>query len=155
MSTKIETSVEINAPVYKVRKFILDYTNHSNWNPVFVNIEKYTNKDVDELVVGDQLKIDVQDQATTSTMSIYPKVTVNNFEQFSWKGRLLTKRLFYWIHSFKYESLNRGTKTKLIHKEEFGGYLTSLLNWIGIIERIELSFDEMNEALKNEIEMLE
>ncbi|EGW35477.1 uncharacterized protein SPAPADRAFT_48467 [Spathaspora passalidarum NRRL Y-27907] len=155
MTTKLETSIEINAPVFKVRNFILNYSNHCNWNPFFVSFEKLTNKNRKELAIGDQLKIEVVYHGTSKVMTIYPTVIVNNFEQLKWKGILGFEWLFYGVHTLKYESLEHGTRTRLIHTEEFGGCLATLFTWLGITEKTELSFNDMNEALKDEIESLE
>ena len=150
----ITTSIEINAPATKVRELFLDYKNHKNWNPFLVNFEKYTNKSKEELLVGDRLKIDMKPKGNSSPMSMYPTVLVNDEYEFKWLGVLWFNWLFSGAHSFKFDKID-GNTTKLVQSEIFGGILIPLFNWMGIFEQTEESFILLNEALKEQVELLD
>ncbi|RLV96193.1 hypothetical protein JA1_000266 [Spathaspora sp. JA1] len=152
MGQSINTSIEINATPEKVREFFLNYRNQSNWNPFFKVFEKYTNEKVNELHVGDQLKVVLQPHGKTNQFTMYPTIASNNSSELKWKGGNF---IFWGIHSFNFEPIDGGSRTKFVHGEVFGGLLLWLVSWMGILRDTELSFNDLNAALKEQVESLD
>ncbi|KAK6457477.1 uncharacterized protein RJT20DRAFT_23607 [Scheffersomyces xylosifermentans] len=156
--TSISTEIEINAPPAVVRKHFLNFENHANWNPFFVKVAVYKKKEANAVDIqpGDQLHIDIKPKGK-SPMAIYPTVNVNTEEEFSWTGTLIFAWLFSGTHKFEFvpETVAGVVKTKLLHSETFGGILVPLLGWLGLFKNTEISFKEVNEALKSQVEELE
>ena len=85
-------------------------------------------------------------------MTFTPTILVNETDrEFTWLGHLFIKGLFDGRHSFKLESIGTN-QTRFIHSESFEGLLAgALLSMIG--EDTKKGFQEMNEAIKTQVEL--
>ena len=139
---KIETEIEIKAPVEKVWQILMDFEHYPEWNPFIKTISG--NKEIDA-----QLTIEIQ-LPDAKPMAFAPIVLdVIEQQEFRWKGKFLIKGIFDGEHFFKLKKINE-ERTLFIHGENFSGLLVSLLK--GMLVNTEAGFERMNHALKIECE---
>lgn len=139
---KIKTEIIIDKDVSTVWKVLTDFENYPNWNP-FVRLVQ------GEKRVRAPLKVACR-QPNGKMIKFKP--TILNFDldqEFRWKGKLGIKGIFDGQHYFKLEKLNEN-QTKFIHGEDMSGILVSLL-W-SKLDKMNISFESMNQALKKECE---
>ena len=139
---KIKTEIIIDKDVSTVWKVLTDFENHLNWNPFVRSIQG-------EKAVGAQLKVACK---SSNGKMIKFKPTILNFDrdkEFRWKGKLGIKGIFDGQHYFKLEKLSKN-QTKFIHGEDMSGILVSLLG--SKLDKMNISFESMNQALKKECE---
>ena len=142
---KIETQIEINAPIENVWNVLMDHDEYPNWNPFIKKISGST-------ALGDKFSATIQNEGS-KPMTFIPLVLVNQPNQeFRWKGKLFVKGLFDGEHYFILEKIN-ATKTRFLHGEHFTGILKGLV--LKMIEADTLKgFEAMNLALKLRIESI-
>ncbi|KAL2812597.1 hypothetical protein BJX63DRAFT_432494 [Aspergillus granulosus] len=122
----LTTSIEINAPPAVVREKFLDFPSLPTYTTGFVHsITPTPAKPPHTLVPGDKLACVMGD------MKFSPVVVRNDSTIFSWRGSL--PGVFTGEHMFKFEGIEGGAKTKLVHEEEFGGLLAGIMGdgWMG------------------------
>ena len=133
----IQTEIIINASSARVWQVLIDFDKHSTWNPFIVNISGKPQ-------VGETLRVELKNGKGTSVFT--PKVLVAEPNKtFEWLGKL-PLGMFSGQHFFNIEEIS-ATQVKLIHGENFSGWLAGLLlSQIG--EQTQQSFIAMNKALK-------
>ncbi|CUM48584.1 unnamed protein product [Debaryomyces tyrocola] len=148
----LNTQIIINAKPEKVRDIFLDLQKHSEWNPFFTSVKIYTPGATSPLP-GTQLEIKMKLNGDNEN-TMYPIVLENSASAFRWKGKLLFDFMFVGIHSFEFIPLeiDGQTKTKLIQSEEFSGILAYVFEWTGLKDKTKNGFEELNQALKMQIE---
>lgn len=73
----------------------------------------------------------------------------NENKELRWKGKVGINGIFDGEHYFQLEKIS-DSQTKFIHSELFSGILVPFMK--GILDKSELGFIQMNEALKLECE---
>ena len=140
---KIETVIEINAPIENVRNTLMDHKEYPNWNPFINEISGST-------IPGEKLSATLQPKGK-KPMTFAPVVMVNETnKEFRWKGKLFVKGLFNGEHYFILEKID-AVNTRFIHGEHFTGVLKGVI--LKMIEKDTVSgFKAMNETLKSLVE---
>jgi len=139
---KIMTEIIIDKDVSTVWKVLTDFESYPNWNPFVRSIKG-------EKSVGKKVFVTCK---TASGKKVSFKPIVLKFEtekEFRWKGKLGIKGIFDGQYYFKLEELSKH-QTKFIHGEDMSGILVSLLG--DKLDKMNLSFESMNQALKKECE---
>ena len=138
---RIETEMPIAASPARVWALLMDFGQHTQWNPFIRHIEG-------QAEVGQKLRVRVQ-PAGGSEMGFEPLVlVVKPLEEFRWKGRFVMPGLFDGEHYFQLRAQEDGG-TLLVHGERFSGLLVPLLR--GQLDTgTRAGFRAMNEALKSE-----
>ncbi|WP_435334386.1 SRPBCC family protein [Haloarchaeobius sp. TZWWS8] len=140
---RIETRIEIDAPVEAVWRVLTDLPNYATWNP-FIPEASGT------VAPGERLHVRIQPEGGRG-MSFSPAVLAADENRLlQWRGRLLVPGLFDGTHSFELEPLDDGG-TRLVQSEEFSGLLVPVLL---DDSRIRDGFKSMNRALKERAEAL-
>ena len=140
---KIETAIEINAPLEKVWSTLMNHKEYPNWNPFVKTI-------TGSVIVGEKLATTIQLEGK-KPMSFKPIVLVNETNQeFRWKGKMFVNGLFDGEHYFVLEKID-AEKTRFIHGEQFSGFLTGVILKM-IQEGTIRGFKAMNTALKIRVE---
>jgi hypothetical protein len=139
---KIRTEIIINTSKEKVWDILTDFGNYSTWNPFIIQSQG-------KAVVGTQLTNTMKNGKKDITFK--PKILkVENYRYFDWMGKLWINGLFDGQHFFEIEEISPN-QVKLIHGENFGGILsTMILKKIG--EQTRENFVKMNMALKKKAE---
>jgi hypothetical protein len=139
---RLETSIEISAPVERVWSLLVDFSAYPRWNPFVRSIEGTAS-------AGESLRVVIQSPGSGG-MRFRPEVLacVPNRE-LRWKGRLWMAGFFDGEHYFKIEPRSEGVL--FTQGEVFSGLLVPLFrrSLDGATRR---GFILMNEALKREAE---
>lgn len=148
----LNTSIVIEAKPEKVREIFLDFKNYSQWNPFFTDIKIYT-PGITIPLPGTQLEVNMKLNGGNENI-MYPIVLMNNSDCFKWKGKLLFDFMFVGVHSFEFVPLDVDGQinTKLVQSEDFSGVLSYVFEWTGLKDKTEKGFNELNQALKIQVE---
>ena len=142
----IETSIVINSTPEEAWQVLVDFENHSNWNPLIKNING-------NLEVNEELTVSTQSpegRAVTFTTDI---LVVNPNTELRWVGKPAgIPYIATGEHYFIFEELS-GNQTKFTQGEKFEGILVPSPLWGSRRENTEKGFKEMNKALKQEVEL--
>jgi hypothetical protein len=142
MQKKIKTEIIIHASSQKVWAILTHFPQYTEWNPFIKRISG-------SLGVGDKLSVRIE-TPDSSTMNFSPVVKELIPEHlFVWQGKFMIKGLFDGEHRFILEDCE--THIKFIHEEVFTGILVSFFPK-SFFEKIQLSFQQMNLALKQRSE---
>ena len=140
MTTTIERSVEIAAPITIVWSTLTDTTRYASWNPF---IPEFSG----ELRPGAELQIRISPPGGRA-MTFTPTVTaVAEGRRLEWLGRLGIPGIFDGRHSFTLEAL-APTTTRLVQAERFTGCLVPFTR--SLLRRTAAGFEAMNQALATE-----
>jgi hypothetical protein len=145
----IDTSILIDAPLSKVRSILLDFATYPTWSRF---IQKVELAEPDKPVaIGSKLRISLLPPGG-SAMDMAPNVVKLDDGGFGWHGHLANiNGLFDGKHLFLLSEENG--QTKLIQREEFGGFLYApIMNWLGNEAKTKAGFVEFNEAVKRRAE---
>ncbi|CAG86619.2 DEHA2D00814p [Debaryomyces hansenii CBS767] len=148
----LNATIIIDSKPEKVREIFLDFRKHSQWNPFFTDVRIYT-PGVTSPSPGTQLEIKMKLNGGNENI-MYPIVLENNSSSFKWKGNLLFDFMFVGVHSFEFIPLeiDGQTRTKLVQSEDFSGILSYVFEWTGLKDKTEKGFNELNRALKIQVE---
>ena len=139
---RIETDIEIEAPPARVWAVLTDFPAMADWNPFIRSISG-------DLTPGGRLSIQVVPPGK-SGMRFKPTVlSVEPERELRWLGRLVVPGLFDGEHYFLLSPLD-GTRTRLIHGENFSGLLVGLFR--ANLAATEAGFEAMNTDLKRRAE---
>lgn len=137
-SRKIETSVDIAAPVEDVWRVLTDFARFPQWSRFILAIEG-------EARPGTRLSARLDDGG--GAMQIRPEVLVcKEHDELRWRGTLGASFLFSGEHYFRLQALPGGG-TRLTHGEVFGGLLVPLL-WTRLNTSTRRGFEDFNAALR-------
>ncbi len=140
MKYQIETTIEIDASPAKVWRVFSDFKNYPKWNPFIASL-------TGKVEVGEIIYVDL------NTMKFKPQVLkFDQDQELRWKGKLLIKGLFDGEHYFQLIANENGTTT-FVHGENFSGILVRLLRK-KLDTEVKKEFQEMNRALKEEVEKI-
>ena len=139
---RIETEVEIAAPIDQVRKMLFDVSNYGNWNPYLVKIDG-------RLEAGQSITA-LGRGADGAEMSMAVEVLEVGPDQMRWEGGAPDRSLFLGDHHFELEAVSPN-RTRFRQNEDFTGTLIADL-WPAQGERIEDNFRRMNEGLRRACE---
>jgi hypothetical protein len=140
---EIVTEIEIDASPEAVWSVVTDFETYPEWNPVLA---------IDgDLTEGERLEV-TTGYENTRPMTFRPTVlVVDEPTEFRWQGRLFVPGLYDGEHRFVLTPLDDGNRTRLTHAETFRGALVGFINR-RIGDDVEAGFNQMNEALKQQVE---
>lgn len=137
----IDTFVDIEAPAEKVWEVLTDFKSWGTWNDFIPLVEG-------NLQVGERLLIKVVSPGL-KPMIFKPEVfEVKPNEKILWGGSFL-KLLYQGDHAFIIEPIT-DQKTRFRQIERFKGPIVLFMS--DMIKKTELGYQQMNLALKNEVE---
>ena len=140
---EISTEIEIAATAGKVWAILTDLNKFADWNP-------FITEAAGEVKSGSKLTIRIEPPGGKS-MTFKPIVTrVAPEREFRWIGRLMIPGLFDGEHIFKIETSDENS-VRFMQSEHFRGLLVPLL-WRSLEPKTRQGFNEMNAALKTEVE---
>lgn len=138
---RIDTAIDIAAPVADVWSVLVDFDRYPEWNPF---VQALTG----ELAVGAPLTAKLS--LGTRPLTIRPRlVAVEPQRELRWLGHLVVSGLFDGEHRFRLEPTDGGTR--LLHDEQFQGLLVAPILWL-VGDDTRKSFVAMNEALRDRCE---
>ena len=141
MKRFIDEWIDIEAKPEEIWNILLDFDSWKVWNPFIPMVEG-------NLKVGEYLRIRVT-PPDMKPMIFKPEVfEVTPNEKILWGGSFL-KILYRGDHAFILEPLTDG-KTRFRQIERFIGPIVLFMN--GMIKKTELGYQQMNLALKKEVE---
>src|SRR6476619_1479216 len=139
---RIETDIEINAPVSRVWALLTDFAPMPSWNPFIKSISG-------NLAQGARLAVHIVPPGS-SGMHFEPTVlSVRPEHELRWLGHLLVPGIFDGEHYFLLEPIGE-KQTRLTHGEKFSGLLVGLLG--STLAPTSAGFKAMNTALKQQAE---
>ena len=137
MTTTIERSVEIAAPITIVWATLTDTSRYASWNPFIPEL-------AGELRPGTKLRVRISPPGGRA-MTFKPTVTdVADERRLEWLGRMGIPGLFDGRHSFTLDPVD-STTTRLTQAENFVGLLVPFTGTL--LRRTAAGFQAMNEAL--------
>ncbi len=135
---RIQTELEIEAPVELVWALLTDFEAMSSWNPFIKSISG-------KLMPSAKLSVQVSPPGKP-TMRFRPTVlAVRPERELRWLGKLLVGGLFDGEHYFLLRPIDEN-RTHLVHGENFSGLLVGPLS--GMLAATREGFKGMNAALK-------
>ncbi len=142
---ELKTEIVIDASAETIWKVLNDFASFPDWNPFMVRISG-------QMIEGEKLEVRMQLPGGRA-MTFKPQlIKVEPNREFRWLGRLLLPGVADGQHIIELKPIG-DARTRVIHREEFRGVLTSLfLAMVG--KKTELGFQQMNEALKARAESL-
>jgi hypothetical protein len=141
MQKKIDAWVDIDAKPEEIWKVLLDFESWKEWNPFIPMVEG-------DLKVGEVLRIEVT-PPDMNPMIFKPEVfEVKPNEKILWGGSFL-KVLYHGDHAFLLEPISEG-KTRFRQIERFIGPVVLFMG--SMIKKTEMGYNQMNLALKKEVE---
>ncbi len=139
---RIETTIDVNAPVARVWAVLTDFSRMPSWNPFIKSISG-------SLAPGTRLSVYIAPPGK-SGMRFKPTVlSVRPERELRWLGHLLVSGIFDGEHYFLLEPIGED-RTRLTQGEKFSGLLVGLVS--GTLSATEAGFRAMNEALRQEAE---
>jgi hypothetical protein len=138
----IRTEVEIAAPPAAVWRVLTDLGRYRLWNPV---IREATGT----LAVGETLTLSMSSGGGAPRTMTPEVVALRENAELRWRGVLWWPWVFGAEHQFALSAAGDGTR--LVHSERFFGVLVPLLG--RLIAQTELDFEDLNEALKERVEL--
>ena len=137
------TEVEIAASPEVVWDILTDFESYSDWNPFITRASG-------KVEAGAQLEIYIEPPGA-KPMTFKPTVKhVDPGKSFRWLGRVMLPGIFDGLHVFELSKHGEGG-TRLIHREEFRGFMVPLL-WKSLDTQTRAGFEAMNAALKERAE---
>jgi hypothetical protein len=138
---RIETSIEINAPLERVWSILTDFPGMASWNPINKSISG-------ELKPGGRLAVRICPPGRRE-MNLHPTVVaLHPQRELRWAGHLLVPGIFDGEHSFLL--MPTGNGVRFVHSEQFSGILVGPMR--SIFAPTEAGFNAMNIALKERAE---
>lgn len=143
MTKELITNIEIDAPAESVWKVLIDFSRYNQWNPFIRSISG-------EAKQGGMLEVFIQPPGGNG-MTFHPVILALHPErELRWMGRLLLPGIFDGEHQFKIEPIG-DNQTRFVHCEVFSGFLVPFL-WSSLDKQTRQGFEEMNRALKIQVE---
>lgn len=143
MAKELNTHIEINAPAETVWQVLTDFSRYSQWNPFIRSIRGQAKQ-------GETLEVFIQPPGANG-MTFRPVILALQPErELRWMGRLLLPGIFDGEHQFQIEPLGEN-HTRFVQREVFSGLLVPFL-WSSLDKQTRQGFEEMNHALKMQIE---
>ena len=144
MAYRIQSQINIAAPVEQVWRVLMDFDAYMDWNPFIKSIQGHA-------AVGEVLEVRIHPK-NQSVMTFKPHVIeCQSNRVFAWKGKVLMRGLFDGEHRFELIETDGGLSTRFKHYEIFSGLLVPLFRK-SLQHNITPAFDAMNQALKQRVE---
>lgn len=141
----VYTELVIDAPRSAVWRVLIDIPGYNRWNPFIT----YRGGDVKE---GERLKLDVSLPGAWVTPTEVRVTQIDPERELSWVGHFLNiPGLIDGFHTLQLLDLG-SEQTKLIHKEQFKGFLLPFFFGWFTVKKIKQGMDLMNPALKRVVE---
>ncbi|WP_321478291.1 SRPBCC domain-containing protein [uncultured Paludibaculum sp.] len=140
----IDTEITIAAPPEAVWRILTDTGNYAMWNPFILTLSG-------TLSDGEKLHVTVRPPGDSEMDFVVRIVTITPNRELAWRGGLAVPGIFTGEHRFLLEPIGDG-RTKLKQSEHFSGLLVGPL-FAGMLDRTEVGFRAMNEALKARCEV--
>ncbi len=135
---EIRTEIEIAAPLTKVWSILTDFDNWKEWNPICQASGVAS--------PGSKLSVTMRGEDGKEGMKYMPIVTnAEEPKSFRWRGKMMAGFLFTNDKVFELEETGSGTR--LIHREEFSGFLVPMF-WSKLNKGVPSMLKSMNDALK-------
>jgi hypothetical protein len=138
MKRGISHTIEIDATPAEVWAILTDFRAFPTWNPFIRNLEG-------EPRSGGRLSVTIQPPGGRSSTFRPTVLVAEPARELRWLGRMLIGGIFDGEHSFRLEPTPAGG-TRLTQAERFSGILVRPFRTT--LDRSELGFRQMNEALK-------
>lgn len=145
MKKEINTRIHINASPEKVWQVLTDFANYGKWNPFVRSITRGVKK-------GNTIKVVLGPQGSKPMTFKTTVLAYDQNREFRWLGHLLLPGIFDGEHCFQLLENGDGNTT-FIHSEKFKGILVGLMAK-KLDTEIKAGFEEMNIALKRQVEAL-
>lgn len=146
MQLKLETEIEIEAPVARVWSVLLDFKSYDEWNPFVRRIQGLP-------IPGERLRVSIQPPGSR-VMTFRPRVVrVFGGRELRWLGRVVMPGLFDGEHYFRLEPVG-ASRVKFIHGEVFSGLLVGLAK-DSLLGATRKGFESLNRAMKQRAESLQ
>jgi hypothetical protein len=143
MAKELNTNIEIDAPAENVWNVLTDFSRYSQWNPLIRSISGEARQD-------GRLEVFVQPPGGKG-MTFRPIILAfRPGHELRWIGQLMLPGIFDGEHQFQIEPLGEN-RTRFVHREVFSGLLVPFL-WGSIEKQTRQGFEEMNRALKTQVE---
>ena len=139
---RIETDIEINAPISRVWTLLTDFAAMPTWNPFIKSISG-------NLTRGARLSVHIAPPGASGMWFKPTILSVRRERELRWLGHLFVAGIFDGEHYFLLEP-NYGNRTRLTQGEKFSGLLVGLLS--RTLSSTEAGFKAMNTALKQQAE---
>ena len=141
---RIETDIEINAPVSQVWALLTDFARMPSWNPFIKSISG-------NLAQGARLSVHIVPPGS-SGMHFKPTIlTVRPERELRWLGHLFVSGIFDGEHYFLLEPIEND-RTRFTQSEKFSGLLVGFFD--GTLAATSAGFKAMNTALKQQAEQM-
>lgn len=139
---ELRTDIWIDCPPSDVWQILTATDEYPQWNPFIRHIKG-------ELRIGGKLEVEIAPPGG-SPMTFRPTVLVfQPNHKLQWLGSLGIRGFFDGEHTFLLES--DGSRTHFIHSERFSGLLVNRFTR-DLLDKTQLSFAAMNQALKQKAE---
>jgi hypothetical protein len=135
----IETEITIAAPPESVWRILTDTGNYAMWNPFILTLSGILAED-------EKLHVTVRPPGDSEMDFVARIITITPNRELAWRGGLAVPGFFTGDHRFVLEPTGDG-RTKLKQSEHFYGLLVGPM-FAGMLDRTEIGFRAMNEALK-------
>jgi hypothetical protein len=142
MSTRLRTSIDIDAPAGAVWAALADLAAYPDWNPFIVRAEG-------EVVVGSTLTLTMQPVGARGTTVRPTVLEADPGRRLRWRGRLGLAAVFDADHTLTIEERPGGVR--LVQAELFRGLLVPFVAR-SLRSHTLPAFDAMNRALKQRVE---
>lgn len=143
MAKALDTHIEINASTETVWQVLIDFSRYGQWNPFIRSIRG-------EAKQGEKLEVFIQPPGGRGMLFRPVILTLKPGCELRWLGRFLLPGIFDGEHQFQIEPLG-DNRTRFIQREVFSGLLVPFL-WSSLSRRTRQGFEEMNRALKMQVE---
>jgi hypothetical protein len=117
---ELRTEIEIDAPPEKVWQALVDFASYPDWNPFIREVSG-------ELAEGQSLRLVLTpgDGSEKSLVASIARLAPN--QELRWRRKLLFQRAFAGEHFWKLTPLDDGRRTRLLHGEDFTGFLVQYM----------------------------
>lgn len=143
-SFEIRDEIEINAPMAKVWRVIIDFENYKSWNTQLTYLGG-------EVKPNGKLHLKLAAEGS-APYEFKPDISYwEEQKRFAWIAKTGFSRLFDGEHFFELQDLGNG-KTLLINREEYRGLLSLLFKQLPMMKSAPAGFRKMNLELKGYVE---
>lgn len=141
---ELYTEIEIDAPVPRVFQVLTDLERYAAWNPFIVAAKGRAHP-------GEDLLVRIRPPGAREQPYVVRVLKVEQDREFRWLGHMLWRGILDGEHVFELLALG-ANRTRLIHREQFGGVLVPLVWGAFLNTKMRAGFEALNRALKAEAE---
>ena len=142
-SVKVEAVTQIDAPVDKAWKVLVDTSAYGSWNPFVKRLEG-------SLVPGERIEVDLQLEGRKLQKMKPRLVSLDQGKSFEWLGQFGPRGVFDGRHRFELRSL-ANDRCELVQSEVLSGALVPFFKKM-LTGPTPDAFVELNEAFKKRVE---